>query len=117
MAIASAVCAMTGSVLGARMSLLVSESVIRHMMIVVLPIVAYHVLKNKHMGEDEKTGTASYKKNVSDLCDRSISLSAVMMVFTDRVQEHFCSLYLQVQPKWIPAARLHRLRSSIFRPI
>ena len=29
---------MTGSVLGARMSLLVSESVIRHMMIVVLPI-------------------------------------------------------------------------------
>ena len=58
MAIASAVCAMTGSVLGARMSLLVSESVIRHMMIVVLPIVAYHVLKNKHMGEDEKTGTA-----------------------------------------------------------
>ena len=62
MAIASAVCAMTGSVLGARMSLLVSESVIRHMMIVVLPIVAYHVLKNKHMGEDEKTGTASYKK-------------------------------------------------------
>mgnify|MGYP000802282877 CR=1 FL=1 len=62
MTIASAVCAMTGSVLGARMSLLVSESVIRHMMIVVLPIVAYHVLKNKHMGEDEKTGTASYKK-------------------------------------------------------
>ena len=55
MAIASAVCAMTGSVLGARMSLLVSESVIRHMMIVVIPIVAYHVLKNKNMGEDEKT--------------------------------------------------------------
>ena len=61
MAIASAVCAMTGSVLGARMSLLVSESVIRHMMIVVLPIVAYHVLKNKQLGEDEKR-TASYKK-------------------------------------------------------
>ena len=37
--------------------------------------------------------------------------------YMDGVQEHFCSLYLQVQPKWIPAARLHRLRSSIFRPI
>ena len=44
MAIASAVCAMTGSVLGAKVSLLVSDSVIRHMMIVVLPIVAYHCL-------------------------------------------------------------------------
>jgi uncharacterized protein len=62
MAIASAVCAMTGSVLGAKVSLLVSDSVIRHMMIVVLPIVAYHVLKNKNMGEDEKTGTVPYKK-------------------------------------------------------
>ena len=99
------------------MSLLVSESVIRHMMIVVLPIVAYHVLKNKHMGEDEKTGTASYKKMFL------ISVIAAFFIgcydgFTDRmVQEHFCSLYLQVQPKWIPAARLHRLRSSIFRPI
>ena len=62
MAIASAVCAMTGSVLGAKVSLLVSDSVIRHMMIVVLPIVAYHVLKNKNMGEDENTGTVLYKK-------------------------------------------------------
>ena len=61
MAIASAVCAMTGSVLGARMSLLVSSRDPAYV-IVVLPIVAYHVLKNKHMGEDEKTGTASYKK-------------------------------------------------------
>ena len=51
MAIASAVCAMTGSVLGAKVSLLVSDSVIRHMMIVVLPIVAYHVLKNKTWGK------------------------------------------------------------------
>ena len=63
MAIASAVCAMTGSVLGARMSLLVSESVIRHMMIVVLPIVAYHVLKKlSTWGKMKKAGTASYKK-------------------------------------------------------
>ena len=62
MAIASAVCAMTGSVLGAKVSLLVSDSVIRHMMIVVLPIVAYHVLKNKNLGEDENTGTVPYKK-------------------------------------------------------
>ncbi len=62
MAAASAICAMAGSVLGAKASLLVSDSVIRHMMIIVLPIVAYHVLRNKSMGEDETTGTVPYKK-------------------------------------------------------
>ena len=71
MAIASAVCAMTGSVLGARMSLLVSECVIRQMMIVVLPIVAYHVLKNKHMGEDENRWNSFPIRKCFDLCDRS----------------------------------------------
>ena len=109
MAIASAVCAMTGSVLGAKVSLLVSDSVIRHMMIVVLPIVAYHVLKNKNMGEDENTGTVPYKKMFL------ISVTAaVMTVFTDRVQELFYCLYLQEQQKWIPAAHPHRRRSLIF---
>ena len=36
---------------------MVSEEIIKHMMIVVLPIVAFYVLRNKDMGENEKTGT------------------------------------------------------------
>ena len=118
MAIASAVCAMTGSVLGSKNVLTGYQSLLsRHMMIVVLPIVAYHVLKNKHMGEDEKTGTASYKKMFLISVIAAFFIGCYDGFYGPVVQEHFCSLYLQVQPKWIPAARLHRLRSSIFRPI
>ena len=111
MAIASAVCAMTGSVLGARMSLLVSESVIRHMMIVVLPIVAYHVLKNKHMGEDENRNSFLYKKCLISVI---AALSAVMMVLRLGTGTFLLLCILQVQPKWIhSSARLHRLSSNI----
>ena len=39
------------------MSLLVSESVIKNMMIVILPIVAYYVLRNKNMGAGEGIDT------------------------------------------------------------
>ena len=46
-----------GSALGAHLALMVSEEIIKHMMIVVLPIVAFYVLRNKDMGENEKTGT------------------------------------------------------------
>ena len=58
----SAVFAMTGSVLGAHIALRVPDSVIKHMMIVILPIVAYYVLRNKNMGENEKTGTVSKRQ-------------------------------------------------------
>ena len=51
MAVCSSVAALCGSLIGANLSLLISESVIRHMMIVVLPVVAFYVLKNKDFGE------------------------------------------------------------------
>ena len=51
MAVCSSVAALCGSLIGASLSLLISESVIRHMMIVVLPVVAFYVLKNKDFGE------------------------------------------------------------------
>ena len=53
----SAAAALIGSALGAHLALMVSEEIIKHMMIVVLPIVAFYVLRNKDMGENEKTGT------------------------------------------------------------
>lgn len=61
-AVASSVAALVGSPMGAGLSLLVSEAVIRNMMLVVLPVVAFYVLKNKSMGEDERTDTLPGKK-------------------------------------------------------
>ena len=57
MAVCSSAAALCGSLIGANLSLLISESVIRHMMIVVLPVVAFYVLKNKDFGESRQTGT------------------------------------------------------------
>lgn len=57
MAACSAAAALVGSALGAHLALMVPESVIKHMMIVVLPVVAFYVLRNKDMGENAKTGT------------------------------------------------------------
>ena len=56
-AVCAAVMALAGSALGANLTLLLSENIIRHMMIVVLPIVAFYVLRNKSMGDNELTGT------------------------------------------------------------
>ncbi len=50
-AIAASAAALAGSACGANLSLLVSEAVIRNMMLVVLPIVAFYVLRNKNLGE------------------------------------------------------------------
>lgn len=45
--------ALIGSLIGARLSLLVDDRILRNMMIVVLPIVAFYVLRSKDMGEQE----------------------------------------------------------------
>ena len=44
---------LTGSYIGSSLSLLVSDTVIKHMMMVVLPVVAFYVLRNKNMGAEE----------------------------------------------------------------
>lgn len=48
-ALFASLAALAGSYLGANLTLLVSEIVIRRMMLVVLPIVAFYVFKNKNM--------------------------------------------------------------------
>lgn len=45
--------ALFGSTLGANVALLVSEKLVESMMIVVLPVIAFYVLRNKNMGEDD----------------------------------------------------------------
>lgn len=54
-AVAASIAALCGSACGANLSLLVSESVIRNMMLVVLPVVAFYVLRNKNLGEGADT--------------------------------------------------------------
>ena len=58
MAAAASVAAMAGSAIGAHAALLVSDEVIRHMMIVVLPVVAFYVLRKKD-GDEGKENTLS----------------------------------------------------------
>ena len=41
--------------LGAHLALMVPETVIKHMMIVILPVVAFYVLRNKDMGPGKRT--------------------------------------------------------------
>ena len=61
LSLCAAVMALIGSTIGANISMLLPESILRGMLLVVLPIVAFYVLKNKSMGDGENTGTRSQK--------------------------------------------------------
>jgi len=74
MAACSVAMAMAGSSIGSHIALIVPDSVIRHMMLVVLPIVAAYVLFNKGMGDNEKTGTVPKQKVFV------ISLAAALLI-------------------------------------
>jgi uncharacterized protein len=53
----AAALALLGSAAGASLSLLVDEAVLQGVLLVVLPITAFFVLKNKNLGDNERTGT------------------------------------------------------------
>lgn len=57
LSLGAAVCALLGSFIGSNLSLLASEKLLVGMMLVALPVVAFYVLKNKDMGDNEYTGT------------------------------------------------------------
>lgn len=59
LSLAAAVFAVGGSVLGAHLSMLASEQVLKKMMLAALPVVAFYVLKNKNMGESRENGSIS----------------------------------------------------------
>ena len=63
MAACSAAAALVGSSLGAHLALMVPETVIKHMMILILPIVAFYVMRNKKMGDDSLAGTLPERKS------------------------------------------------------
>ena len=56
-AVPGGLCAVAGAIVGATISLYVEDTVITHMMIVILPVVAFYVLRSRTLGESEKTGT------------------------------------------------------------
>lgn len=57
LSLCAAVMALAGSTLGANISMLLPEWLLRGLLLCVLPVVAFYVLKNKDMGGNEKTGT------------------------------------------------------------
>lgn len=79
-AIAASVAALIGSPIGANLSLLVSESVIKNMMIVILPIVAYYVLRNKNMGAGE---------GIDSLPENRVVAIAIMAAFVVGMYDGF----------------------------
>ncbi len=72
LAVFASAAALAGSVIGANLSLLVSESFLENLMIVVLPVVAFYVLRNKTMGETSESAPVS---------DRVMALTAILAAF------------------------------------
>ena len=62
LSLCAAAMALLGSTIGANISMLLSESILRGMLLVVLPIVAFYVFKNKNMGENQETGTRTERQ-------------------------------------------------------
>lgn len=56
------VAALCGSTIGSNLTLLMDEKIVEYMMIIVLPVVAFYVLRNKKMGDDSQAGTIPAKK-------------------------------------------------------
>lgn len=68
------VASLAGSHIGSRLSLLVHESVLEHMMIVILPVVAWYVLRSKDLG------AASGREPLSDRTAFGIALAAAFVI-------------------------------------
>lgn len=68
------IASLVGSHIGSRLSLLVQESVLEHLMIVVLPIVAFYVMRNKDLG------AAAGRAPLSDRAAFLIALAAAFLI-------------------------------------
>jgi uncharacterized membrane protein YfcA len=62
LSLCAALLAIGGSTIGAHLSMLASELVLKTMMMVALPVVAFYVLKNKDLGEQKEKKEVSEKK-------------------------------------------------------
>ena len=67
-AVPGGLCAVAGAIAGATIILYVEDTVITHMMIVILPVVAFYVLRSRTLGESEKTGTLTGGRLIGAVC-------------------------------------------------
>ena len=67
-AVPGGLCAVAGAIVGATISLYVEDTVITHMMIVILPRVAFYMLRSRTLGESEKTGTLTGGRLIGAVC-------------------------------------------------
>ena len=67
-AVPGGLCAVAGAIVGATIILYVEDTVITHMMIVILPVVAFYVLRSRTLGESEKTGTLTGGRLIGAVC-------------------------------------------------
>lgn len=74
LSIFAAICAVIGSVIGAHLSLLASEKILKGMLLVILPIVAFYTLKKKDRIEPLKTENQSEKKMLA------VSMGAALVI-------------------------------------
>ena len=72
----AAACAIAGSIIGSKLSLLASEKFLKGMMLFALPVVAFYVLKNKDMGDNKNTGSLTEKQMML------ISMAAALVIGT-----------------------------------
>ena len=72
----AAACVIVGSIIGSNLSLLASEKFLKGMMLFALPVVAFYVLKNKDMGDNENTGSLTEKQMML------ISMAAALVIGT-----------------------------------
>jgi len=72
LAILASAASLTGSFIGAGLSLRASESTLEKLMIIVLPVVAFYVLKNKTLGEETQ---------IIPVSGRRMALSAILAAF------------------------------------
>lgn len=72
LAVFASAASLAGSFIGASLSLLVNESTLEKLLIVILPVVAFYVLRNKSLGDEDR------RKPVSD---QIMALTAVLAAF------------------------------------
>lgn len=77
-AIISAVMAIVGSVMGARLNLIIPEHYLQAIMLVILPIVAVLILVNKDFGRENRVDTLSRKQ----LAVRAILIGLILGAYT-----------------------------------
>lgn len=77
-AIISAVTAIIGSVMGARLNLIIPENYLQVIMLVILPLVAVFILVNKEFGRENRVDTLSRKQ----LVVRAVLIGLILGAYT-----------------------------------